>query len=120
MTAALVRPVRAVSLELHPRDDAGQFVVQLLEALAVGFLKRTDDLLVRFPAPRLVRPVQEDPNRDISRLYRRIVPVLQNLNPADHAIREERPDVLLDTLGSRLRHVIFLTYTPYVCIMCKT
>src|SRR3984885_1413041 len=32
MTAALLRPVRAVSLEFHPGDGGGEFVVQILEA----------------------------------------------------------------------------------------
>jgi hypothetical protein len=29
-------------MELHPRYETGQFVVQLLEALAIGFLEGTD------------------------------------------------------------------------------
>src|ERR1700678_1819769 len=113
MTAGLLRPVRAVSLELHPRDDAGQFVGQLPEALAGGFLERTDDLLVRFPAPRLVRPGEEDPDRDVSRLYRRVIPVLQYLDPADCAIGKDRPDVLLDAGGPGLRH-----HTVLTCKIC--
>src|SRR5580658_2428701 len=116
MTTALLRPVRAVSLELHPRDEAGQLVVQLPEALAVGFLERTDDILVRFPA---LRPVKEDPHRDISRLYRRVVPVLQHLDPAEDAVRKKRPDMRLDTRGPVIPHVLFLTCKPYAYNTCK-
>src|SRR5580700_6229470 len=105
MTAVLLCPVRAVRLELHPRDEAGQFVVQLLEALAVGFLERVDDVLVGLLALGPVRLGEEDPDRDVSRLYRRVVPVLQYLDSADYVVRKERPDVLLDTSGPGLRHV---------------
>ena len=73
-----------------------------------------------FFALRLVRPVKEDPDRDVSRLYRRVVPVLQHLDPADHVVRKKRPDVLLDTRGPGLRHVIFLTRKPYAYNTCKT
>jgi hypothetical protein len=114
MTAGLLRLVWAISSELQPRDDAGQFVVQLLEALAVGFLKGTDDLLVSFFALRPLRSADEDPDRDVSRLYRRVVPVLQYLDPADYVVRKERPDALLDTSDPGRRHVIFLTCKPCV------
>jgi hypothetical protein len=62
---------------------------------------------------------EEDPDRDVSRLYRRVIPVLQYLDPADHAVRKDRPDVLLDTGGPGLRHVIFLTCQPYTYNTCK-
>src|ERR1700734_2974770 len=119
MTAGLLRPVRAVSLELYPRDDAGQLVVQLLEALAVGFLESTDDLLVGFLALRAARPREEDPDRDVSGLYRRVIPVLQDLDPADCTVRKDRPEVLLDPGGPRLRHVIPFTCQPYMYKTCK-
>src|ERR1700691_4416418 len=116
MTAGLLRPARAVSLEFHPRDGAGQFVVQLPEALAVGFLERTDDLLVGFFA---IRPGEEDPDRDVSRLYRRVIPVLQDLDPADYAVRKDRPEVLLDPGGPRLRHVVLFACQSCAYNMCK-
>src|ERR1700681_286945 len=110
MTAGLLRPDRAVGLELQPRDGAGQFVVQLLDALAVGLLERIDDVLVGFLALGPVRPGEEDPDGDISRLYSRVIPVLQYLDPVDCAVRKDRPDVLLDTGSPGLGHVILFTY----------
>jgi hypothetical protein len=89
MAAGLLRLVRAVSLKLQPRDEAGQFLVQLPEALAVGFLESTDHVRVGFPAFRWVLPGEEDPDRDVSRFYRRVVPVPQYLDPADRAVGED-------------------------------
>jgi hypothetical protein len=117
---ALLRLVWAVRLELQPRDEVGQFVVQLLEALAVGFLKRTEDVLVGVRTHRPVRLGEENADRDVSRLYRRVIPVLEHLDPADHALRKERPDVLLDTSGPRLRHVFLLAYTTFAHNTCKS
>ena len=83
----------------------------LFQALADPSSEPTPETarLVRFLALRLVGPGEEDPDRDVSGLYCRVIPVLQYLDPADHAVRKDRPDVLLDTGGPGLRHVILLT-----------